>query len=181
MTSNRVANTIKYLWKQTRRIEDGYLYAILDCARNDDIYPMLQRSSVEKRCLFDGAIAYELTVAAPHIVRFHRGSKMLRWLVEIGWGRGWGVFFTSAAHLIPLRAHFREFFVACDEKGKVFYFRFYDPRVMRIYLPTCVEKELKTVFGPVAAYLMEEKNEEEIGEYRFENSRLAVNRESIKA
>ena len=34
-------------------------------------------------------------------------------------------------------------------------FRFYDPRVMRMYLPTCTAEELAIVFGPVGAYLLE--------------------------
>ena len=64
--------------------------------------------------------------------------------------------------------------MACDEDGAVFYFRFYDPRVMRLYLPTCLEKELRTVFGPVRAFFIEAENDEEFEEFRFDGSRLLV-------
>lgn len=34
-------------------------------------------------------------------------------------------------------------------------FRYYDPRVLRVYLPTCRPDELRTVFGPIRSYLVE--------------------------
>ena len=37
------------------------------------------------------------------------------------------------------------------------YFRYYDPRVLRVYLPTCNARELQTVFGPVLRYLVEDE------------------------
>ena len=172
---------IEYLWEQTGKIADGYLYGLLDCARNDRIYPILSRSDAEYRCLFKGAIAHELAAASPHIARFHLGSRMLRWLIEEGWGDSWGIFFASDARLIALQDHFREFLTACDEDGAVFYFRFYDPRVMRLYLPTCLEKELRTVFGPVRAFFIEAENDEEFEEYRFDGSRLLVDTKRVLA
>jgi hypothetical protein len=42
-----------------------------------------------------------------------------------------------------------------DPQGKPLYFRYYDPRVFRIYLPTCNESELKIVFGPVNSFYVE--------------------------
>jgi hypothetical protein len=34
-------------------------------------------------------------------------------------------------------------------------FRFYDPRVLRVYLPTCWPGELTRMFGPVESFVME--------------------------
>ena len=39
--------------------------------------------------------------------------------------------------------------------GERVYFRFYDPRVLRVYLPTCSSSELKGVFGPVGRFVVE--------------------------
>jgi hypothetical protein len=44
-----------------------------------------------------------------------------------------------------------------DAKGTPFYFRYYDPRVLRVYLPTCNASELQILFGPVARYYVEGK------------------------
>jgi hypothetical protein len=41
-------------------------------------------------------------------------------------------------------------------EAKPMYFRYYDPRVLRIYLPTCNAQELATVFGPVTSFVLED-------------------------
>ena len=45
-----------------------------------------------------------------------------------------------------------------DDKGKPLYFRYYDPRVLRVYLPTCNASELETVLGPVSHFILEDDN-----------------------
>lgn len=40
-------------------------------------------------------------------------------------------------------------------EGREVYFRYYDPRVLRLFLPTCTPEEINTFFGPVACFLME--------------------------
>jgi hypothetical protein len=42
--------------------------------------------------------------------------------------------------------------------GKIVYFRFYDPRVLRAYLTTCTDDEIRTFFGPVHRLVMEEED-----------------------
>ncbi len=46
-----------------------------------------------------------------------------------------------------LRRHLRTLLRVKDESGRYLLFRYYDPRIMRNYLPTCRTGELKTVFG----------------------------------
>jgi uncharacterized protein DUF4123 len=36
------------------------------------------------------------------------------------------------------------------------YFRYYDPRVLRVFLPTCNTQELAAVFGPVKSFVLED-------------------------
>jgi len=45
--------------------------------------------------------------------------------------------------------------VVHDPDGKPMYFRYYDPRVLRTYLPTCNAQELETIAGPVEWFLVE--------------------------
>lgn len=52
-----------------------------------------------------------------------------------------------------------------DAKGTPSYFRYYDPRVLRVYLPACNESELQTVFGPVEGYYVEGKAENQMIEF----------------
>jgi len=41
------------------------------------------------------------------------------------------------------------------EDGEQLYFRFYDPRVLRVFLPTCDERQLRDFFGPIDYFLCE--------------------------
>jgi len=52
-------------------------------------------------------------------------------------------------------SHLRRFLTVRTEKGKKLLFRFYDPRVLRLYLPTCTSTELNTFFGPVERFVCE--------------------------
>ncbi len=51
-------------------------------------------------------------------------------------------------------------------------FRYYDPRVLRVYLPTCLAPELRTVFGPVRRFLLESEDPALMLEYRFDGFKL---------
>ena len=82
-------------------------------------------------------------------------SPVAQLFLTEGLGNHWGILAVSPADLRTLRMHFRKFLSVWDPDGKPLYFRFYDPRVLRIYLPTCNGAELRTLFGPVTAYYAE--------------------------
>lgn len=52
----------------------------------------------------------------------------------------------------------RQFLFVKDEDGKELYFRFYDPRILRLYLPTCTKTETAAFFGPVLRFLIESED-----------------------
>jgi len=171
---------IAQLWQETTDRNDLHVYGILDCARSEKIYPALVRTNMDYRCLyavhqavFLGELPQVLAEAAPHIVKLDPEALLTRWLVSRGWGDSWGIFVVSSAGLRDLLRHFRRFLMVRDEKGKAFYFRFYDPRVLRVYLPTCSADELKILFGPVRQYYVEEEDAASLLEYRRVDSALA--------
>ncbi len=136
-------------------------------------------SNIEYRCLYKGDIPQVLAEAAPYLVRFHKGSNFLEMVVKEGWADSWGIFLTSSAMFKDLDPHFRDFIMAKDEEGNKFYFRYYDPRVMRVYLPTCNESELRTIFGPVKYYFVEQEEGRRLIEYSFEEKSLSVQKVDI--
>ncbi len=149
-------------------------YAILDGARDERIHPALTEAVSERdyRCLylghkliFLGKMPPVLARAAPYLVRLRKTSNFTRWMISRGWGDCWGIFFLSTAALDPLMNHFRRFLMVKDESGKTFYFRYYDPRVLRIYLPTCSQPELETIFGPVERFFCEDENADTLLEF----------------
>jgi len=128
------------------------VWAILDGARNKSIYWMVRHSFLESTCLFSGDLSSELEQAAPYLIQLDRDDELVEQLVERGWADNWGVFFKSGTSLNKLRRHLREFLRVRDTSGKRLLFRYYDPRVLRIYLPTCTTTELRTVFGPIETF-----------------------------
>jgi len=54
-----------------------------------------------------------------------------------------------------MRRHLRRFLIVRAPDGKRLYFRYYDPRVLSVYLPTCNAAELQYIFGPVRQFVCE--------------------------
>ncbi len=133
------------------------VFAVIDGASVPDLLPKLQEYGPEHVCLYRGELDPDLAECAPYLVRVTQGSPFLEWLLA-GWGKHSGVFAVAYADLRTLRKHFRTFLMVNGPDGKPLYFRYYDPRVLRIFLPHCNPQEKATMFGPVQAYVMESDN-----------------------
>ena len=133
-------------------------YAVLDGAQIPDLLPRLHEQRPEYECLYRGELAPDIAEVAPYLVQLEPDSDFTLWLLEHGWGHNWGIYATSTADLRAMRRHFRTFLIVHDEEGKPLYFRFYDPRVLRVYLPTCNANELTMIFGFINSYILENEN-----------------------
>ena len=162
---DHIQKTINYLFRSEEGRTPQGTYTILDAARDDKIYPELVNSDIESLCLYLGDKAVELSTVAPYLLSLTREDPFTQWLLNTGWGKSWGIFLRSSASLKELHRHFRKFLMVYDEKGTPLYFRCYDPRVLRMYLPTCNESELQTVFGPVDHFYVEGKEEKLLIEF----------------
>ncbi len=98
-----------------------------------------------------------------------------RRLINLAWGNSWGIFL-GVKDSSNLRHHLKKFLRVRTESGKRLLFRYYDPRVFRTYLPTCLPKELKTVFGPIDRFLMEAEQPDTLIEFTFNGSGLGQRR-----
>lgn len=144
------------------------IYAILDAARDEAIYKKIQEAGLKDGCLYHGTKAVELAEVAPYLMHLKLDDTFTEWLINKGWGSSWGIFLESSASTDQLKRHFRKFLTVYDEDGNPLYFRFYDPRVLRVYLPTCNANELQTIFGPISRYCVEGKDGDMI-EFRCTN------------
>lgn len=132
------------------------LYAVLDAAKSERIVPLLHAAADEWDSLYEGLRAETMADGAPYLVALRPESRLLRRLVLEGWGQSWGTYLESPAKLAELRAHFRRILVVTREKDALpMYFRFYDPRVLRGFLPIATARQVEVIFGPVERFFTE--------------------------
>jgi hypothetical protein len=154
------------------------IWMILDGARDRRIYSDLMNSHLIYSCLYSGDIAYELEVAAPHLVQLEFEDKSTRSLIQRAWGNSWGIFLKSDARMERLRRHLRTLLTVRSWRGEQLLFRYYDPRILRVYLPTCTTDEIRTVYGPITHYSTETESGESM--LRFDSQLGKLMQEEIR-
>jgi hypothetical protein len=136
------------------------VYAVLDAARNSDIAVKPYEFQANWISLYKGEPEEAMFDVAPYLVSLGRrrdeNKNLVQWIYDNLWGNSCGIFILSSAGLERLFEHLQTFLLVTDESGKPYYFRFYDPRVLRVYLPTCNGEELKQFFGPVSEFILED-------------------------
>ena len=111
------------------------LYGVIDAARDRTLYDLI-KSTPDHACLFEGELKSPLERTAPYLVDLTSGLDFAKnWRRH--WGESWGILAISSVAMPDLRKHLRRFLQAKLPDGNIVLFRFYDPRVFRIYFPTC--------------------------------------------
>ncbi len=131
------------------------VYAVLDGASVPGLLAKLGQYQPQYECLYRGELEPDLAEAAPYLVKLEEKGGLGEWILEQGWGNHWGVFARTAADLAALRRHLRTLMIVHDSAGKPMYFRYYDPRVLRTFLPTCSAAEVGEFFGPIQSFVLE--------------------------
>jgi hypothetical protein len=144
------------------------LFALLDAAKDSQILELLPLllKPADYQSLYEGKPAEQLAGFAPYLVSLSANAAFLETLVETGWGESWGIYFTSEYPFATVRQHLRQFLLVKNQAGKPLYFRFYDPRVLRKFLPTCTPAQLKEFFGPIRRFLLEGINKNQVLQFQ---------------
>lgn len=138
-----------------REPSPGRWLVVLDAARSPRVLPVLGASRAASASLYDGWKAQELAEVAPYLAEVAAGSPLWDALLGEPWGDAWGVWLRSDAAFDAVRRHLRRFLRVQGEDGRRMLFRWYDPRVLRAYLPTCTDDERRAFHGPVGAFVVE--------------------------
>jgi hypothetical protein len=86
-------------------------------------------------------------------VSLPKGSPLLPALIREGWDKNWGIYLICEKPFLELRTHFRHFLMVQAEGFEHrMYFRFYDPRVLQTFLPTCSPEQRQQFFGPILRF-----------------------------
>lgn len=137
-------------------------YALLDGASIPDLLDHLDNLQPEYVCLYRGELKAGIEEVAPYLVQLEEGHAFTQWLLDKGWGEHYGVFVQSTAPITVVRLHLRRSLRVYTEDGRAVLFRFYDPRVLRVFLPTMTAEEAKGFFGPIQAFLSEAEDTSQI-------------------
>lgn len=156
------------------------IYVVLDGASVPDLQLKLYEMRPQSVCLYRGEPEPDIAEVAPYLVRIVPGDEFTNWILNEGWGKHWGIFAQSRYSLTEMRKHFRSFLTVHDESGKPLLFRYYDPRVLRDFLPACNGVELKTFFGRISNFVFEDKNPQTLLNYYLQDTELQINRQAIE-
>lgn len=126
--------------------------------------------------LYLGASELSLSVVAPYLFSFQPKTEFVNWFMQNGWGNSWGVLMHAQEDMKSLRKHFRKFLMVKTENGEELYFRFYDPRVLNAFLPTCDKDQLQEFFGPVEFYICEDEDPAYANIYFLRNNELVTSK-----
>jgi hypothetical protein len=148
------------------------VFCVLDGASVPDLPVKLYQTDATNYCLLPGELTADLLYAAPYRVHLEPNGAFTDWVLGGGMGNHWGIFVQSTASMTEMRKHFRGLITVFDEKGDPMMFRYYDPRVLRKFLPTSTPDELKTFFGRVDAFFAESEDGESIHSFRISEDGL---------
>jgi len=152
--------------------DSSWLYCILDGASVPELPMRLYETRAPSFCLLPGELEPDMLYVAPFVVQLIPGNRMFELVLAQGFGKHWGIFAQSPHSITEMRRHFRTLVEAFDERGNSFIFRFYDPRVLSKYLPTCTGEELETFFGKVHRYFGESQDGKQLTSYALEKGAL---------
>ncbi len=138
--------------------DQANVYAVIDAASCPDLEAKLKEHKPEFECLFAGKLKQDVARAAPYVVLLEAESDFTRWVIAEGWGNHWGIFAGSPVELKLMHRQLRKYLMVRDPDDEPLYFRYYDPRVFRVYLPTCTAQEADHVYGETLWFAMENKD-----------------------
>ena len=133
-------------------------FIILDAARMSEAMEEAKKMNPSHQSLYAAKEDDMLQAVAPYLFSYDGHGRLNKYFIEKGWGDSWGVLIFSKAGFDDIYRHFRRFLKVKTEDGIELYFRFYDPRVLRIFLPTCDSKQLQDFFGPVQSFVVEDED-----------------------
>ena len=145
----------------------SYVYCIIDSACDKNIYPMLKNSKWDYTCLYKKNIHFEgdrmceeLAATAPYFLVLDPAKIKVEHFIQERIGKNQIIVFESEAPEQVILDHCSSMLKAMDEDGKVISFRYYDPRILRAYLPTCTDEEKFIFFGDIETIWVEGEDEE---------------------
>lgn len=150
-TSPAGEQAARLLWRGADVDMAPRVFFLIDAARDRGIYPALRRLAATEpvAALYEGRSARELAGVAPYLLALDPNSPGFDWVWQQPVRAGWGIFIRAPIAIGALRAHLRRLTRVRLEDGRIVLFRFYDPRVLAAFAPTCDAAQMCELFGPI--------------------------------
>lgn len=140
------------LWGKLLRSELPH-FVVADAARDEAILAFVRALGEKATCLYSGDARIRLANYAPYLFRIEMDCMVTRQFLADGWGQSWYILISSQSPLEDIAWQLRKALVVRTDEGKDFYFRFYDPRVLRSYLPMCSQDDADKLMSKAIATL----------------------------
>lgn len=159
---------------------ENNIYAIIDGAACPELRFKLYRWQPVYSCLWSGKLEPDLEEVAPYMVKLERGAVFTEWLIKEGWGKHWNIFVETPLAPAPFRKQIRKLQLVKSPEGKTLLFRFYDPRVIEMFIPTCEPEQLDELFSQLSYIAYCNLTNQELEMCRFDPELMTVNTKSYK-
>lgn len=146
------------------------LYAVIDTARDREAFSLLEEADCEYVRVYPPGFSLAMDHRGPHLIPVRPDSRFFNRLIDAGWGNSWGIFLSGPGDVAAVRRHLRRLLFVQLHGGERALFRFYDPRVLRTFLPSCSEDALRQFFGPISTIYLESHSGREVVCFSLESS-----------
>ncbi|WP_051275407.1 DUF4123 domain-containing protein [Aestuariibacter salexigens] len=153
---------------------ENNIYAVIDGAACTELRFKIYDWEPQSSCLWSGELEPDVEEVAPYMARLDRDSEFTNWLLREGWGNHWNIFIESALEPEAFRRQVRKLQLVRSPEGITLLFRFYDPRVMEMFLPTCNQEQLQEVFANLGVIAFPNLGRDELSLCRFNGLELSV-------
>lgn len=121
------------------------LYFIADAALLKSALEMILAKASLSKCLFKEESNHLLGLA-PYLLSLDPDSELFHRIKTEEALRNSGIFVSTYMDFEACWLHFRQLLSAVDEKGRMLLFRYYDPRILHIFLDTIEPHQITEFF-----------------------------------
>lgn len=127
------------------------LYAVLDVVDEPAAAERAVENEGRYHNLYSGFAKRDYWAISPYLVLMQQED--FDWIRANLESSPWGIFAESEAELSAVRQHFRKLLTVKDaQSGNHMLFRFYDPRVLPVFLESCSVEQARSFYGPITKF-----------------------------
>jgi hypothetical protein len=131
----------------------GFLYAIVDATDVPAVPPkMTELGPARAMSLFSGSRFHDHWAVAPYLVTVD--DAVLEWILKDLSSDPWGILVLSNQPPDNVYLHFQSQLLVTLEDGHEWFFRFYDPRVLKRHLRRAQRGRIEAFFGPARSFVI---------------------------